>query len=67
MGPLTNARQKKYLINSRECKDIDDAKQFIKERCIARWFLETDTRKRGAVEGYVTGIIFPKYGIYEEH
>ena len=67
MGPLTNARLKKYLINSKECKDIKEAKQFIREKCIARWFLENDTRKRGAVEGYVTGMVFPKYGIYEEH
>jgi len=67
MGPLTNACLKRYLIDSTECKDIDGAKQFIKEHCIVRWFCETDTRKRGAVEGYVTGMIFPKYGIYEEH
>jgi len=67
MGRLTNARLKKYLINSGECKDPAEAKRFIRENCIARWFLESDTRKRGAVEGYVTGIVFPKYGIYEEH
>lgn len=67
MGPLTNARLKKYLINSKECKDPKEAKKFIRENCMARWFLESNTRKRGAVEGYVTGMVFPKYGIYEEH
>ena len=67
MGSLTNARLKKYLINSGECKNSTEAKKFIRENCFARWFLENDTRKRGAVEGYVTGIVFPKYGIYEEH
>ena len=67
MGPLTNARLKKYLINSKECRDIKAAKQFIRERCMVRWLFESDTRKRGAIEGYVTGVMFPKYGIYEEH
>ena len=46
--------------------ETTEENEFIKEKCIARWFLENDTRKRGAVEGYVTGIVFPKYGIYEE-
>lgn len=67
MGPLSNARLKKYLIKSRECLNLKKAKRFIRERCLVRWFLEKDVRKRGAVEGYVTGRVFPKYGIYEEH
>lgn len=67
MGQLTNARLKKYLVNSGECKNSKEAKNFIKEYCSARWFFEKDVKKRGAVEGYVTGIVFPKYGIYEEH
>lgn len=29
--------------------------------------LRGDTRKRGAIEGYATGRLFPKYGIFEEH
>ena len=67
MGPLSNARLKKYLIRFKECNDLREAKKFIKEKCLTRWFLEKDYRKRGAVEGYVVGITFPKYGIYEEH
>lgn len=67
MGPLTNARLKKYLINSGECKDKSDAKNFIRKNCRVRWIFENDIRKRGAIEGYVTGMVFPKYGIYEEH
>jgi hypothetical protein len=43
------------------------AKDFIRQNCIARWIKESDIRKRGAIEGYTTGPLFPKYGIYEEH
>ncbi len=67
MGPVTNARLKKYLISSGECGDIQEAKQFIKSFCSVRWIQEEDIRKRGAIEGYVTGLLYPKHGIYEEH
>jgi hypothetical protein len=67
MGSLANARLKKYLIGSGECKDIEKAKIFIRRKCYVRWFKEKDLRKRGSIEGYVTGVVFPKYGIYEEH
>lgn len=67
MGPLTNARLKKYLINTGECPDVAEAKQFLRQMCLARWIEEADIRKRGAIEGYVTGLLFPKHGIYEEH
>jgi len=67
MGPLANARLKKYLIGSGECIDIASAKQFIRESCSVRWIEQEGFRERGAVEGFVTAILFPKYGIYEEH
>jgi len=67
MGPLANARLKKYLINTGECSDLLSAKQFIRGCCLVRWLEESDIRKRGAIEGYVTGMLFPKHGIYEEH
>jgi len=67
MGPRSNARLKKYLIDSGECSDMKNAKEFIRQNCLARWIEESDTRKRGAIEGYATGLLFPKYGIYEEH
>jgi hypothetical protein len=67
MGPLSNARLKKYLIDSGECIDISTAKDFIRSACIARWIEEADMRRRGAIEGYVTGRLIPKYGISEEH
>ena len=67
MGPLTSARLKKYLVDTGECAGIAEAKQFLQETCLARWIEEVDIRKRGAIEGYVTGLLFPKHGIYEEH
>jgi hypothetical protein len=67
MGPLSNARLKKYLINFGECASLEEAKEFIKAYCWVRWIEEPYIRKRGAIEGYVTGMLFPKYGIYEEH
>jgi hypothetical protein len=67
MGPRSNARLKKYLVDFGECSDMKDAKDFIRQNCLARWIEEYDIRKRGAIEGYTTGLLFPKYGIYEEH
>ena len=67
MGPVENARLKRYLISSGECRDVQDAKSFIKKHCSVRWIEEDDIRKRGAIEGYITGLLYPKYGIYEEH
>ena len=67
MGPVANARLKRYLIGSGECTDVADAKQFIKDYCYVRWIEESNSRRRGAIEGYTIGLLFPKYGIYQEH
>jgi predicted GIY-YIG superfamily endonuclease len=67
MGPFTNARLKKYLVQSHECADIGSAKQFLRDTCLARWLVRDEMRIRGAIEGYLTARLFPKYGIYEEH
>jgi hypothetical protein len=70
MGSISNARLKKYLIadNKHKCfNDIQKAKEYIRENCFVRWILESDIRKRGALEGYFTALFFPKYGISEEH
>jgi len=67
MGPLANARLKKYLIECGECADLPAAKQFIRDHCYVRWIEQEGYRERGALEGYVTAMLFPKYGIYEEH
>ncbi len=67
MGPPSNARLKKHLVAHGECRDHASAKEFLIEKCRVRWVLQKGFRERGAIEGYVTGLLFPKYGIYEEH
>lgn len=67
MGPLSNARLKKYLIESGEVSNSATAKVFIRNNCQVRWVIQEGHRERGAIEGYATGVLFPKHGIYEEH
>ncbi len=70
MGSTTNARLKKYLIADEAANLILDpatAKTHIRDFCGVRWINHNDTRIRGALEGYFTGVLFPKYGIAEEH
>ncbi len=70
MGNTTSARLKKYMINdvNHSCHgDVKAAKKYIQDHCQVRWFLESDTRKRGALEGFFTAKFFPDYGIAEEH
>jgi predicted GIY-YIG superfamily endonuclease len=67
MGPAANARLKKHLVAAGECSDMVKAKTFLRTTCWVRWILQEGHRERGALEGYVTGLLFPKYGIYEEH
>ena len=67
MGPTSNARLKKYLIDEHFVTDVESAKKYIKQNCFVKWIFEDDFRKRGALEGYLTGVFFPKYGIDKEH
>lgn len=67
MGNKSTARLKKYLVESGECTDMSDAKQFLLNNCHIQFVLENDYRKRGALEGYFTGVLFPKYGIAKEN
>lgn len=69
-GSIANARLKKYMINDAGhiCfENLEMSKKYIKEKCFVRWLFEEDVRKRGALEGYFTAMLFPKYGIAEEH
>jgi hypothetical protein len=70
MGSISNARLKKYIIQDANHSCFDDvvlAKDYIRKNCFIKWILEDDIRKRGALEGYFTARLFPKYGIAEEH
>ncbi len=61
--PQSNARLKRYLIHAEQCADASEAKQFLLDHCAARWIEEPNGRRRTALEGYVSGILFPKYGL----
>jgi hypothetical protein len=67
MGRPTSARLKHYLIAAGECTDTDAAKAFIRSCCWLRCLPVEGFRERAALEGFITAILFPKYGIYEEH
>ena len=67
LGDFGSARLKKYLVDTKECKDIDEAKEFLINCCLVRWIEEDDMRKRAALEGYATGLLFPTHGFSEEH
>ena len=67
MGPVVSAPLKKYLINNKICSTIEEAKNFLLENCAARWLEKDDYRVRGAIESYCTAMLFPEYGIAEEH
>ncbi|MFN0184954.1 MAG: hypothetical protein ACKVQR_14160 [Aquabacterium sp.] len=67
MGSPAGARLKKHLVQAGECVDMAAAKAFLRAYCLVRWIEQAGHRERGAVEGYCTGLLFPKYGIYEEH
>jgi len=67
MGSLASARLKKYLIDNQVCSTVEEAKEFIMEYCAARWIEESNYRTRGAIENFCTAVLFPEYGIDEEH
>ena len=72
MGNTSNARLKKYITEDvlHTCfGSKKNAKEYIRNNCHVRWILEDDLSRRGcgALEGYFTARLFPKYGIYEEH
>lgn len=57
MGPLSNARLKKYLIDDPEkgaVTDKETAKQYIRSYCAFVYILEPDMRARGHLEGLVS-------------
>ena len=69
MGPLTNARLKKYLIDDSAFPGIlerTDAKNFIKENCSFIFILEPDMRARGHLEGLVSFLTDCRY-VDKEH
>ena len=69
MGPTTNARLKKYLIDDQSLPNVFDlktAKQYIKDNCYFQYIVEPDMRKRGQLEGLFSFILNVKY-VDKEH
>jgi predicted GIY-YIG superfamily endonuclease len=58
---------KKGLVDSGECVNIEMAEQFLRQNAVVRRIEEKDMRTRVALKAYFTGVLFPKYGITEEH
>jgi len=69
MGPQTNARLKKYLVedsNEPTITTMNDAKTYLKEHCYFQYIPESDTRIRGQIEGLLSYVLDVRY-MHEEH
>ena len=69
MGPKTNARLKKYLVEDPEQPQITDmlaAKEYLKANCYAQYIPEDNMVKRGQIEGLISYMLNVRY-IHEEH
>ena len=69
MGPRANARLKKYLTDDPampEIETMEQAKQYLKDRCYFQYIEEGDMRRRGQVEGLLGYLLDVRY-IHEEH
>jgi hypothetical protein len=70
MGPTTNARLKKYLIEDQrdfpQITNLDQAKIYLKENCYFQFVPEYNTRLRGQIEGMLSYVLDVKF-IHEEH
>ena len=69
MGPRSVARLKKYLTDDTTVPDIsgmDEAKQFLRDRCYFQYIPVDDVRSRGQMEGMLGFFLDVRY-IHEEH
>ncbi|MDR0325440.1 MAG: GIY-YIG nuclease family protein [Oscillospiraceae bacterium] len=69
MGPLSNARLKKYLVEDDKLSHIsnrDEAKSYIKENCFVQYIVEGSVVRRGQIEGLLSFALNVKY-MHEEH
>ena len=69
MGPKTNARLKKYLTedpNMPSIQSMEEAKQYLRDRCYFRYLPEDNMRTRGQVEGLLSYLLDVRY-IHAEH
>jgi hypothetical protein len=69
MGPRSNARLKKYLVEDESVPDIttmSEAKTYLRDNCCFRYIAEPDVRRRGQIEGLLSYLLDVRY-IDEEH
>ncbi len=69
MGPPANARLKKYLVEDEqepEIQDMAEAKQYLRDNCQFQYVAESDSRRRGQLEGLFSYLLNVRY-IDEEH
>ena len=66
-GDFDSGRLKKYLVDTGECKDKENATQFIKRFARVQWLEVKSLRPRAFLECYATAILQPKHGIAMEH
>ncbi len=69
MGPRSNARLKKYLVEDESVPDIttmEQAKVYLRDNCCFRYIEEADVRRRGQIEGLLGYLLDVRY-IHEEH
>lgn len=69
MGPKSNARLKKYLTEDEtvsEIANMEEAKQFLRDRCYFQYIPVQDMRRRGQIEGLLGFFLDVRY-IHEEH
>lgn len=69
MGPASNARLKKYLVEDPDRQDIstlEAAKQYLLNHCYFQYYPVSDMRMRGQIEGLLGYLLDVRY-IHEEH
>lgn len=69
MGPKTNARLKKYLMedpNRPEIPNMETAKHYLMDNCFFQYIRVDDMVMRGQVEGLLSYLLDVTY-IHEEH
>ena len=69
MGPINNARLKKYLIEDTTFPEInskENAKQYIRDHCYLRYLQIPNMVERGQIEGMLSYLLNVRY-IQEEH
>ncbi len=69
MGPTSNARLKKYLIEDAEfpnITNITDAKKYLLQNCYFHFIEVVDTLKRSRLEGLLSYTLNVRY-MHEEH